>query len=217
MSMHSRSEAADLLGISVSKLRRLQADGDIESEVDDSGRHHFDLDDLRELADERGFDFAEPDEEDDDDEPEVLSPPSPTLEPQPAPVAGDLAARAFRLFQDGAPPVEVVIALEITPETAEALQDAWVRMTARELPVLGAEVRLAEVEDDVAGQAAQLRALASAVADVRRDLEAVRAAASTRRAGSHPLGPCQCGRGLVVPAKVAVCSGCHGSYLMPGS
>jgi Mrp family chromosome partitioning ATPase len=72
-----------------------------------------------------------------------------------ADTSGDMAARAFELFEVGKTPAQVVIETRMSPEAVEKLYASWLRLRAVDTTSTGAQSQLDELNGNVEG----LRAL----------------------------------------------------------
>jgi hypothetical protein len=141
------ASAARALGCSPSKLRRLVVAGPLDVPKDEGGVSQFSPAEIEALREALAHGWADPPvaqadvEEpivaDPETEPAAMAPASapPAARPQPAPASppaappaasgGALAARAFRLLDEGAGPSGLVMRLEIPPAEAMTLFEEW--------------------------------------------------------------------------------------------
>lgn len=139
------ASAARALGCPPSRLRRLVADGPLEVPKDERGVCQFGPAEIQALRVALANGWTAPTATQAGAEvPRVAEPRpadvAPAVRPQPAPVrpptapsapsSGVLAARAFRLLDEGVGPSGLVKALEITPAAAMDLFEAWKEATA---------------------------------------------------------------------------------------
>lgn len=109
-----RTEAARLLGVSKSTLRRMEGTA-LTPVVGPKNVHLFQEEEVRAIVVTRRAHVAMPAN------------------------AGDVAADAFALFDDGVHVVDAVKQLRVAPDVIEALYERWARL--RSLLILSAEVR----------------------------------------------------------------------------
>jgi hypothetical protein len=114
----TRSQVADMLGVSISSVRRLERER-LHAEVGADGYHYFDPAEVAALASELAA---------------AKRPARPVAAPPPKLSAGELAARAFECFEQRQSLAEVVIALRVEPRIVRELFHEWqVGLTQGEL------------------------------------------------------------------------------------
>lgn len=177
----SRAEAAGYLGLSIASVRRREGKT-LHPTRGPKGEYLFDtveVEAVREaMAKQPEPDGPEPAVVKDGEalpgaEPMALAvvekPDVLTVAPTAAPAAeqpGELAARAFAIFQAGDSPAAALIKLKIAPEALENLYAAWLRLRAMDTTSAGAQSRIdalaAKVDDAIQGLRGAFQADANA-------------------------------------------------------
>lgn len=106
-----RAEVAELLGVSVSTVRRLERDGTLRAVVDAEGATRIDPGSIRPTQNQRRID--DPELEPDGEEPSCV----------------EVEARVFAALGRGMAPVQIVYELGIPSADVLAAVDAWGRLT----------------------------------------------------------------------------------------
>jgi DNA-binding transcriptional MerR regulator len=203
-SLLSRRQAAEILGVSVSKIRRMQDAGTLESIVDDKGQHWFERADLEPFLPE-GTNTPVDDEMAEEDSSRALAT-TPDAD-------GELHAKLFKAFSTGKEPVNVVQEYRVAPAIVTQAHDTWLAMKARSVQALDGKERLERLEAGFENLRKQVRKQEQELAALRKENDALRLSLGTleqrlaQTMAPPPRTPCQCG-GVLVPNIQSTCTNC---------